>query len=69
MSLIVEKTKRVFKYNNETLSDPDPTMTIGEVLDYYSDTYPEMINSTISEPTVTVDTSVFVISSSFKEKG
>lgn len=42
----VEKIARVFKFEGKELADPNPNFTIGEVIDFYSNEYPKMINST-----------------------
>lgn len=48
--------KREFKFNKDgtpvTLPDPNPTMTVAEVMQYYSGQYPELTTATVDEPVV-----------------
>lgn len=41
----IKDLERVFKYNDNELSDPNPTMTPEEVIDFYSNQYPEFTNA------------------------
>ncbi len=50
MSLVVTDLQRRFKFNDETLPDPDPTMSVDEVLSYYSLKYPELTTATVKQP-------------------
>lgn len=47
MNLQVTEIKRIFKYKDTELSDPDPVMTPEEVLTFYSNTYPELTTSNV----------------------
>jgi PRTRC genetic system protein C len=69
MSLKITELKRVFKYKNETLKDPNSLLTPTEVLDFYSDTYPELVNAKIETPITNEDETEFTFSVNFKEKG
>jgi len=40
---------RVFKYKELELPDPNPKFTIPQVLDFYSNEYPEFTNATHKE--------------------
>lgn len=42
------KPRRRFLYNGTLLSDPDPTMTVQEVKDYYTRQFPELNNATVA---------------------
>ena len=41
--------KRVFVYDGKKLNDPNPEMTVEEVMDFYSNVHPELNNSTFIE--------------------
>ena len=43
--MIVETLKREFVIKDVTLPDPDPTMSINQVIKFYSTQYPELVNS------------------------
>jgi PRTRC genetic system protein C len=69
MSLKITELKRVFKYKNETLKDPNSLLTPMEVLDFYSDHHPELVNAKIESPITNDDQIEFTFSVNFKEKG
>lgn len=46
----LQRLTRVFKKGPTRLLDPDPAMTPEQVLEHYTDLYPELANATISEP-------------------
>jgi PRTRC genetic system protein C len=45
---MAKKIERRFKYNSETLKDPDITLTPQEVAKYYSMTYPELTSGSVN---------------------
>lgn len=49
MAIKIEKVKRKFNLekNGQTISltDPNPAMTVSEVMDFYSTKYPELLNA------------------------
>lgn len=49
MAIVINKLKRKFELerNNKTifLKDPNPALTVSEVADYYSISYPELLNA------------------------
>ena len=45
MPILVESIPRVFKYGDKVLEDPDPNMTVDDVMLFYADTYPDIIIS------------------------
>ena len=69
MALVKQELKRVFNYNEEKLEDPNPALTPAEVLDFYSDKYPELVNATMTGPEIENDEAVFKFEVKFKEKG
>lgn len=52
MALQVTGLKRVFKYGNRELSDPNKNMSPDDVMQFYSGTYPELTTSTVHGPKV-----------------
>lgn len=53
--LIITTSKRCFKLNDLKLPDPDPSMSLDDVLELYSNQYPELTNATIGEPEISDD--------------
>lgn len=45
----VTKINRVFKFKDQNLEDPNIKMTVGQVKEFYSNEYPELINSNTTE--------------------
>jgi PRTRC genetic system protein C len=43
----VKEIKRVFVYDKQTLQDPNKNMSVERVADFYSDRYPEFVNTEI----------------------
>lgn len=54
--MAVNKLKRVFIYNDKKLEDPNPEWTTKMVIDFYSSTYPEIVNSHLTGPDVNTET-------------
>jgi PRTRC genetic system protein C len=52
MTIEINALERKFKYNQISLSDPNPAFTIEQVRDFYANVYPEIINAEIEGPTV-----------------
>lgn len=52
MALNVTGMKRVFKFDNRELEDPDKNMTPDEVMQFYSATYSELTTSNVHGPKV-----------------
>jgi PRTRC genetic system protein C len=44
---MVEKIKRIFKYNGKELEDPDPDLTPKNIAKYFSMQYPELTSGSI----------------------
>ena len=53
--LIITTAKRSFMLNDMKLPDPDPSMSTEDVLELYSNQYPELTNATIGEPEISDD--------------
>jgi len=63
------KLDRVFKLKDKVLKDPDSTMSTDDVLDFYSNQYPELNNSKVSGPVVKDDVLEYEFSTSVGTKG
>jgi PRTRC genetic system protein C len=48
--MALKQAKRVFKYGQITLEDPDPTLSIEKVKEFYANVYPELTQSDIDGP-------------------
>ena len=46
---------RVFKHKDLRLADPNPAMSVQEVLSLYTNTYPELVTATVQGPNITED--------------
>jgi len=62
----VSKLDRVFKLKDKVLKDPDSTMSTDDVLDFYSNQYPELNNSKVSGPVVKDDVLEYEFSTSVR---
>ena len=64
---------RVFKFKNGnakiTLPDPNTVMTPDEVMDFYSNTYPELTTATVHGPEVESDRIVYRFKTTIGTKG
>lgn len=67
--MALEILKRIFKYNQMTLDDPDTTMTPDQVMNFWAGVYPELTQATIEGPETTVDGLVFEFSKVAGTKG
>lgn len=50
--LLITTAKRAFQLNDLKLPDPDPSMPLDDVLELYSNQYPELTNATMEEPEI-----------------
>ena len=68
---MVETTElvRVFKHKDIILNDPNPSISKDDVLDFYSNQYPELTNAHVTGPTVVNDTLQYEFSTSVGTKG
>lgn len=64
-----KQLKREFRYNGVRLADPMPSMTIAQVRDFYSATYPEIVNADIEGPETTGDAQVYTFRRAVGTKG
>lgn len=73
MALEMKGLKRVFKMKKDnsvlTLNDPDTNMSLNEVMDFYSMTYPELTTATIHGPELDEDMAVYEFKTTIGVKG
>ena len=73
MALDIKGLKRVFilKKGNGTLTleDPDSRMSLSEVTDFYSITYPELTTATLHGPELEEDRAVYRFKTTIGTKG
>jgi len=66
---MAKQLSRVFVYGNEELSDPNPNLSPEEVMDIYSNQYPELLNANISGPKIVKGTAQYEFSKNIGTKG
>lgn len=63
MALEVTHLKREFRFKkngtNVTLPDPDPALSVEEVMQHYGGQYPELTTAVLDEPRVEGSTATF----------
>lgn len=73
MALEMKGLKRVFKMKKGnsvlTLNDPDADMSLNEVMDFYSMTYPELTTATLHGPELEEDMAVYEFKTTIGVKG
>ena len=69
MALQVNGLDRVFMHGNITLNDPDPSMAPEEVMQFYTNTYPELTTSNVHGPEVNGDKAVYKFKTTVGTKG
>ena len=69
MALTVSKITRKFSYNGVNLPDPNPSLSLNEVLGIFANTHPEIANAALDGPTVKGDTHTYTFIKSVGEKG
>ena len=61
--LVATELERKFNYTvkgqNVTLNDPDPKMSPEAVMNFYSNTYPELISAKITGPEIKNDALIY----------
>ena len=71
--LTVENLKREFKFQKNgtpvTLPDPNPEMSIEEVMQYYAPTYPELTTAILEELVVEGKKAVYKVRTTVGTKG
>ncbi len=69
MALNITGLKRVFKYGNRTLDDPNKNMTPDEVMAFYAGTYPELTTSNVHGPKIESGKAVYEFKTTVGTKG
>jgi len=69
MALDVTNIKRVFLHKGEPLTDPAPEMSPHDVLQFYSNTYPELTTATVTGPEIKDGVAEYKFSTSVGMKG
>ena len=69
MALNVTGMKRVFKFGNRELEDPDKNMTPDEVMQFYAGTYPELTTSNVHGPKVEDEVALYEFKTTVGTKG
>ena len=69
MAISIKTLERTFIFGKNTLSDPNPEMTPDEVLSFYTNTYPDLINATTSGPVMENDKATYTFKVQVGTKG
>lgn len=73
MALAINGLDRTFTFQkgNEliALSDPNPSMTVDQVMNFYSNTYPELTTATAQGPEIKNDQSIYTFKTTLGTKG
>lgn len=73
MALEINELKRVFclKKGGDVLelNDPDSNLSLNEVMDFYSMTYPELTTATVHGPEIQNDQAVYQFKTTIGTKG
>ena len=69
MALQINNYKRVFKHGSVTLADPNPEMSPEEVMNFYSNQYPELTTSNVQGPKIDGDNAVYTFKTTVGTKG
>jgi PRTRC genetic system protein C len=67
----IKQMKRVFDFNGKKLPDPNPKWTPDQVINFYSNTYPELTTATVDngETDLKKGTITYTISKTLGTKG
>lgn len=69
MALNISNLKRVFVHGSATLADPNTDMSPEEVMNFYSNQYPELTTSNVHGPVVEGDKAVYTFKTTVGTKG
>ncbi|MFL5810055.1 MAG: PRTRC system protein C [Flavisolibacter sp.] len=73
MALEVTNLERVFQFKKEgtliSLPDPDPSLSVEEVLQFYAPQYPELTTATLDGPRIDGKKSVYSVKTTVGTKG
>jgi PRTRC genetic system protein C len=62
-------SQRKFKFNKIMLDDPNPNFTPEEVMNFYSNEYPELTTANITGPQLVKDSAVYSFTTIIGDKG
>jgi PRTRC genetic system protein C len=65
----VSKLTRQFKHGDKSLEDPNPDWNTKQVMDFYSGTYPELVNSNLDGPEIVGSEMIYTVSTKTGTKG
>lgn len=73
MALEVKNLTREFKFKkdgtNVTLPDPNPEFSVEEVIQFYSNQYPELTTATLEGPKIDGNSAVYSVKTTVGTKG
>lgn len=73
MALTIKGLERVFTFNRNnkemTLSDPNPSMSADEVMNFYANQYPELTTATVYGPETKNDKAIYSFKTTIGTKG
>jgi len=69
MGAKVQTLTRVFKHGEKELEDPNPEWNTKQVVDFYSGSYPELVNSTLEGPDIVKEKMVYTVNTKTGTKG
>ena len=73
MALEIKGLQRIFKFRKDSkelvLSDPNSSLSVNEVMDFYSMTYPELTTATVHGPEWENDRTVYRFKTTIGTKG
>lgn len=69
MALQISNYKRVFKHGTVILADPNPDLTPEQVMNFYSNQYPELTTSNVHGPVIDGDNAVYTFKTTVGTKG
>ena len=73
MALEIKGLQRIFKFRKDSkelvLSDPNNELSVNEVMDFYSMTYPELTTATVHGPEWEEDKAVYRYKTTIRIKG
>lgn len=69
MALQISSYKRVFKHGDITLADPNPDMAPEQVMNFYSNQFPELTTSNVHGPEIEDDNAVYTFKTTVGTKG
>lgn len=69
MAIIIKALTRSFNYNGVELPDPGPNLTLEDVKDVYSATFPEIVTASIEGPERKGDKLVYTFRKGVGTKG